>query len=138
LALNFPVFCKKKNRITRNGQTWSKKVKRIIIWNGVSIYLARERNKYTWTQAIYAREVVINVYVLPSRSTEEMEFVVFEKLIIIYRQLYKNVTEMKQLMGVYSYLPCLLCLHRLSILYLKKIINVPLDSLMMYVLAGNE
>jgi hypothetical protein len=29
------------------------------------------------------REVVINVYVLPSRSTEEMEFVVFEKLIII-------------------------------------------------------
>jgi hypothetical protein len=45
---------------------------------------------------------------------------------------------MKQLMGVYSYLPCLLCLHRLSILYLKKIINVPLDSLMMYVLAGNE
>lgn len=104
----------------------------------MSIYLARERNKYTWTQAIYAREVVINVYVLPSRSTEEMEFVVFEKLIIIYRQLYKNVTEMKQLMGVYSYLPCLLCLHRLSILYLKKIINVPLDSLMMYVLAGNE
>jgi hypothetical protein len=42
---------------------------------------------------------------------------------------------MKQLMGVYSYLPCLLCLYRLSILYLKKIINVPL---VMYVIAGNE